>query len=1255
MEDYVKDLWKQLEQGNNKQCADCGVSLHSSIWANINFGIFICEHCAGVHRNLSTQNAGSDVWRIKSLTLDNWTEAEANLMIGGGNDAMNKTLLRFIDNDIEPIDPESSMAHRRSWIGRKYCKKEFLSEKQSNKMEKKQSFVKVQRLPNRLIDKVVVLGLSDHCNSVSKDYNDLGLEVFAGVEVLDHYPVESEVPLMLDAFAYSRGKVPLSPSFQEPTIFTFLLTDTHGLRSYCTCLQFSEQVTSKFLLKKIRETHIGLEDVQFFARKSLILTSHHALWEVQEFFLKQLYRLSISHCPVPLERYIANICCEIPLPPRGRVAVTCSLGDQDIQIERPPVNRHPGSRIDMSVLFYLSVTNVVQVLRLLLLEQRVLVVSRSKRLLTPFAEAMCTAMFPFQWSGLLIPILPVKALDVVSAPVPYLIGMTASHWRDFESQAAGQDVNIVFLDEDRIQLSNARLTSEPLPELPEKPKHKLIKALSQEGVFPSRPFEVDSMIDDAFHHLAPITSFAVVDGIHRKSSIDSPFKPNEIILAGFQRFFASVLLHYNECILVNSSSKKRKSKKIDEVEEMMSGREGLEELFDHSAFVLSFHSSARPFVLELGRTQMFYNFLRDRFQVDTPDASVRYFEDVVAQKRNRNFSSKIGRRRERSTSFLDRTDFMVTDTYQAPLPRTNDALSEFGYDYTSFPRFSYQKFGIPTAPKVLCNRAELEMSQTSLTNRDTHKDTWHRIAGHSDYHRVENVSISDIEMESQGSRRHSMKLKRPTSEVKLIDTPTGEQIPSEPIVEEYSIQQLLRSSVKLQAWWRVISQQKKYNQLKTAVIQLQYRWRKAVEVKKKKTIVFSIILMFVARYRFRKKKRAIIKIGAEWRRFAQRRLFLKQKMVTIKLQSWWRGMMVLKRESAKRKVAYALQSVWRAGSIRQHHGEWLKSRMEWCRRELVKVWEQRGVSLWHRTAFWLRTRRVSALNAALHHDELKLVRSPIRGAMVACIGSKGVSHERKDIYDLLSKYLSDDQREDIFKLMNISQAGKRKRKVSRLLFGDISLDSVDKSAAILHLLVSFAIQTNSDNNNINNCGNDNIGGRVRTMINSDSFLSNKTIHLKPNFMARLVMSLPNLGFLPFGTSTVNGLSEVTLGGNDPFPSFLAHRFPESANNLTISHFTDMSSKQEQDSNPTSPRRSLRRQSSTLTKQHRLFWARSAIEPNVTKRRMSHVPVPLAPMKPLCGMTAVHSIWEDIDFERMYWKRVGSNSCDFSLCILSVDI
>ena len=74
---------------------------------------------------------------------------------------------------------------------------------------------------------------------------------------------------------------------------------------------------------------------------ALLLTSHHPFADAFRTFLCQIYRLSRSSLPVPIERYVANFCAETPLPPRGRIRVRLALGDIAMELTRPALNAPP--------------------------------------------------------------------------------------------------------------------------------------------------------------------------------------------------------------------------------------------------------------------------------------------------------------------------------------------------------------------------------------------------------------------------------------------------------------------------------------------------------------------------------------------------------------------------------------------------------------------------------------------------------------------------------------------------------------------------------------------------------------------------------------------------------------------------------------------------------------------------------------------------------------------------------------------------
>ena len=84
----IKNQLKEIcTEESNSQCFDCGNK--PANWASISNGIFLCLDCSGEHREF-----GINISFIKSVTLDQWTQEQVNIMKVGGNQRLKDFLIK---------------------------------------------------------------------------------------------------------------------------------------------------------------------------------------------------------------------------------------------------------------------------------------------------------------------------------------------------------------------------------------------------------------------------------------------------------------------------------------------------------------------------------------------------------------------------------------------------------------------------------------------------------------------------------------------------------------------------------------------------------------------------------------------------------------------------------------------------------------------------------------------------------------------------------------------------------------------------------------------------------------------------------------------------------------------------------------------------------------------------------------------------------------------------------------------------------
>jgi hypothetical protein len=261
-------------------------------------------------------------------------------------------------------------------------------------------------------------------------------------KITARYPLNdyADNPLnpMVTQFCYPVGDV-LVPTkqYQMPRVHHFVLTNDKGRKLYGTCLTIYEEFhpsdDEPWRSQDLVHGDSGERDIEvtmdnqgstLYLPRCLCIMSIWPYVTAFREYLAQLYRLATStNCmTAPIERYIMNICMEIPAPPPGAFEVQVNILDSIIRFWSPPANL-PIAYVALpyQILFdCLDIENILHLWYCLTMERKVLLVSSQYSILTVCSEILCSLLYPMKWSHLYVPLLPRFLCPMLDAPGMYI-------------------------------------------------------------------------------------------------------------------------------------------------------------------------------------------------------------------------------------------------------------------------------------------------------------------------------------------------------------------------------------------------------------------------------------------------------------------------------------------------------------------------------------------------------------------------------------------------------------------------------------------------------------------------------------------------------------------------------------------------------------------------------------------------------------------------------------------------------------------
>jgi|UniRef100_A0A6T5SPC0 stromal membrane-associated protein len=113
-----KRLVDALKRPENVTCAECDARLPR--WASTSLGVFFCTNCSGAHRGL-----GVHISKVKSTTLDKWTEEQVEFMERMGNARANAFWQARMPAGDKPT-PNASRDECERFIRKKYERRAYV-------------------------------------------------------------------------------------------------------------------------------------------------------------------------------------------------------------------------------------------------------------------------------------------------------------------------------------------------------------------------------------------------------------------------------------------------------------------------------------------------------------------------------------------------------------------------------------------------------------------------------------------------------------------------------------------------------------------------------------------------------------------------------------------------------------------------------------------------------------------------------------------------------------------------------------------------------------------------------------------------------------------------------------------------------------------------------------------------------------------------------------------------------------------------
>ncbi|XP_037681848.1 DENN domain-containing protein 4B isoform X6 [Choloepus didactylus] len=440
-------------------------------------------------------------------------------------------------------------------------------------------------------------------------------------ELLGRYPEEDNetfpLPESVPIFCLPMGATvecwPAQTKYPVPIFSTFVLTGAAGDKVYGAALQFYEafprarlserQAQALGLLSAVeRGRALGGRAVR--SRRAIAVLSRWPAFPAFRAFLTFLYRYSVSGPHrLPLEAHISHFIHNVPFPSPQRPRILVQMSPYDNLLLCQPVS----SPLPLSGASFLQLLQslgpelAVTLLLAVLTEHKLLVHSLRPDLLTSVCEALVSMTFPLHWQCPYIPLCPLVLADVLSAPVPFIVGIHSSY---FDLHNPPTDVICVDLDTNALFQTEEKKSLSPRT-LPRRPYKVLLTTLT--NLYQQLDQTYTGPEEEASLEFL-LTDYEAVCG--RRARLERE------VQGAFLRFMACLLKGYRDFLRPLTQAPSEGSRDVDN-------------LFFLQGFLKSRERSSHKLYSQLLHTQMFSQFIEECSFGSARHAALEFFDSCV--------------------------------------------------------------------------------------------------------------------------------------------------------------------------------------------------------------------------------------------------------------------------------------------------------------------------------------------------------------------------------------------------------------------------------------------------------------------------------------------------------------------------------------------------------------------------------------------------------------------------------------------------